>query len=497
MPCKICGNKLVFIQGWPGPLECPKCNNIRIVERPRAIEISKSWLDYLYSLFVETVRQFNKNRLIPYLVWEREKFSRSFIREYQTFNIPKFLSYSILIKRIMGENSFSGKIAANQENTDALVEQFSKYVRFLTDHSHLEDGLAELKANTSFEAEKLSISEKLSNFSIIVTEDIIPIYQTLANNQIYNEAEAQRKYEEYRKDLTAFERRPLVLDPKSYISLNFDVLNLFYCGMLRDEIWGKDVFNFANYQRAHIIPEQVMAFANIFPTPEKSPAVVDSAMFRVWLDRAFDSNLIEIERLFVFCEGNQTTFPLFVELGDQVLVPHATAYLVSRLLYPIVHKELFDAETVRKSKELEMMKVGEAFNRAGFGYCSNLTDKKQPSMQIDGMATRNRELWVVEVKGWRTRRYFEHRKNQDELARDLRGVIDGWKYSTIEGIQRREKKVSLLEKMEFVKRNMSIWGFRPEDYDAVNGVIIIKDYPPMTEYHGVKIRSVNEVGTLS
>ena len=60
-----------------------------------------------------------------------------------------------------------------------------------------------------------------------------------------------------------------------------------------------------------------------------------------------------------------------------------------------------------------------------------------------------------------------------------------------------EEKVSLLEKLEFVKRNMSIWGFRQEDYDAVNGVIIIRDYPVMSEYEGVKIRSVNEVGSLS
>jgi hypothetical protein len=198
----------------------------------------------------------------------------------------------------------------------------------------------------------------------------------------------------------------------------------------------------------------------------------------------------------VFCEENQSTFPLFVELEGRVLVPHATAYLVSRLLYPIVHKELFDAETERRSKELEMVRVVEAFSEAGYRYCSNLTDKKQPSMQIDGIAMRNREMWVVEVKGWRTGRYFEHRKRQDWLVRDLRGIIDGWKYSTIRGTQRREKKVSLLEKLEFVKRNMSIWGFDPSNYDSVEGAIAIKDYPPISLYKGIKILSVEDVPKL-
>ena len=413
------------------------------------------------------------------------------------FKMSLFLSYSILIKRIMGESSFSCSIAANQKNTGELVESFSKYIQFLTDHSHLQDGFAELKAKSDFRLETLSMSQKLSNFSIIANEDIIPIYQTFANNQIYNDTEAQRKFEEYSKDLQAVERKPLALDPETYISRNYVVLNSFYCGMLRDEIWGKDVFDFANYHKAGITPDQVMAFANVFQMPQKSPAIVDSGMFRVWLDRIFDNNMIEIERLFVFCEENQSTFPLFVELEDRVLVPHATAYLVSRLLYPIVHKELFDAETERRSKELEMVRVVEAFSEAGYRYYSNLTDKKQPSMQIDGIAIRNREMWVVEVKGWRTRRYFEHRKRQDWLVRDLRGIIDGWKYSTIGGTQRREKKVSLLEKLEFVKSNMSIWGFRQENYDAVNGVVIIRDYPPMSEYEGVKIQSVNEVVTLN
>jgi hypothetical protein len=171
--------------------------------------------------------------------------------------------------------------------------------------------------------------------------------------------------------------------------------------------------------------------------------------------------------------------------------------LVSRLLYPIVHKELFDAETEKRSKELEMVGVVEAFNEAGYRYSSNLTDKRQPSMEIDGIAARNRKLWVVEVKGWRTRRYFEHRKVQEEQVRDLRGIVDGWKYSTIGGTMRSEKKVSLLEKLEFVKRNMSMWGFRQEDYDSVNGLVIIRDYPPMSEYEGVRIISLNDIGILS
>jgi hypothetical protein len=467
------------------------------VNRPLAIEISKSRLEYLDGLFLDYVRKFRKSNLIAHIVWERERFSSSFIEQYQAFNMSVFVSYSVLIKRIMAVGSFSNTIRANQQNTKELVDSFSKYIEHLTYHSYLEDEFAELKAKADFNPHNLSIGEKLSNFSVIVNEDFIPIYQTFANNQIYNDFEARRKIEEYSKDLGPFERSPLALDPKTYISRNYLALNSLYCGLLKNEIYSKDVFDLTSFRRACITPDKVMAFVDIFTTPQNSSAIVDGGMFRVWLDRIFDDNLIEMEKIFVFCEENQNTFPLFVELEDRILVPRATTYMISRLLYPIVHKELFDAETEKRSKELEMTKVVEAFSQAGYRYFSNLTDKKHPSMEIDGIATRNREMWVVEVKGWGIKTYFEHKERQDWLMRDLKGVIEGWKYTTIGGTQRREKKVSLSEKVKFVKKNMSIWGFRQDDYDTVNGVIVIRDYPPTRECAGIQIRSVNEVGALS
>lgn len=496
MPCNSCDRKLVLVGKWPGTKKCPNCDRIKIVDRPLAIEISKSRLDYLDGLFVAALKTFDKNNLLARIILEREKFSRSFIDQYQVFNLRLFVTYSILIKRITVEGT-SSSVVANQQNLKQLIEYFSKYIEMLTDHSYLKDRFAELQAKSNFNPEKLSIPEKLSNFSIIFNEDFIPLSQTFANNQLYNDEEARRKLEEYSKEKKEVKLKSPPTDIETFISRNYEVLTAFYCGLLKSEIPAKGVFDFSNYQKLDITPEKVMGFANVFSSPRsKNPVIVQGGMFRVWLDRIFDSNLIEMEKAFVFSEENQNTFPLFVELNDQVIVPYATAFLVSRLLYPILHKELFKRETEKRSRQLEMVRTVEAFGKAGYQYYRNLTDKKQPSMEIDGIATRNREMWIVEVKGWGIGTYFEHRKGQDWLVRDLKGIVDGLKYSTIDGIRRRQRKVGLLEKVEFAKASMSIWGFNQDDYDAVNGVIIIRDYSPISEYKGIKIRSVNQVDSL-
>jgi len=56
---------------------------------------------------------------------------------------------------------------------------------------------------------------------------------------------------------------------------------------------------------------------------------------------------------------------------------------------------------------------------------------------------------------------------------------------------------SLNEKISFVRNNMSIWSFNPKDYDVINGIIIMRGFPPINEYKGIQILSINDVENLS
>lgn len=501
MPCKVCGAKLVFLGQWPGTPQCPNCDKLRIVTRPLAVEISRKRLGYLDDLLLKYMRQFDKNLLIAHIVWAREKFARSFFKEYRFLEMGKFVSYSLLIRKLMAEKSFSGKLVADQGNTQQLIDTFAHYIDHLVDHIYLRDGFSELFAKAQFDPNSITPQEMLSNFVVVPNESFLPVHRTAANNEIYDEAAGKRKFEEYRRERELLKENPTLIGPVEYspislITKHYPFLNTLYSGLLKNEIYAQQTFDFANYEKAHIVPSQVMDIVKDFPVNEDRPTVVDGALLRVQLDKVFDGNLIEIERIFVFTEENQGTFPLFVELDDRVLIPQVTTYLIFLLLHPILHRELFRAETERRSKELESVKVKEAFEKAGFRYYPNLTDKVHASLEIDGIATRKREMYVIEVKGWGINTYFEQKERQAWLIRDIQGIVDGWKFSTIDGIERKVQKVSLLEKIEFAKQNMTRWGLNPNDYDSVTGVIVIKDYPPIGEYKGVKVISVEEIAQL-
>jgi len=450
------------------------------------------------------MRQFDKNLLIAHIIWQRELFARSFFFEYQVFRMSKFVSYSLLIRRLMREKDFSAILEVNETTTKQLIDIFSTYLDDLTDHIYLEDGISELMARGNSNPNSMSAEQMLSAFIVVPTEKFLPIHRTFANNEIYDEKEGQRRFEEYDMERKELERNPPALssvkyNPEDFIKRNYVILNTLYCGLLKNENYAEKTFDFSNYQSAAIVPLKIMDSVKLFRMYKDKPTIRPLMVLRLELSRVFSSNSLsgsEVENVFVFSEKNQNTFPLFVEMADRVLIPHQTAYLIFLILHPILHKDLFDAETQRRSKELEGTKAKAAFENAGFVYRPNLTDKTRPSFEIDGIAVRKREMLVVEVKGWGIGTYFEHKERQEWLIRDLKGIVDGWKYSTIDGKERKQRKVSLLEKIEFVRRNMRIWGFDPSNYDSVEGTIVIKDYPPINFYEGIKILSVEDVRKL-
>ena len=200
MPCSTCGTEVVYVDQWPGSPKCPNCDNVPLVSKPLSIEISRRRLEYLDQLFLRGIQEFTKNQLISHIVWEREKFARSFFDEYQVFRIGKFVAYSLLIKKIMAQKQFKGNLVADERTTQQLVDLFSEYIGHLTDHIYLEDGLGELMAKGSFDSDNIPPEQMLSNFVVVKNQRFLPIHSTFANNQIYDKEEAKRKFEEYKRE---------------------------------------------------------------------------------------------------------------------------------------------------------------------------------------------------------------------------------------------------------------------------------------------------------
>lgn len=500
MPCPKCGLKLLITDVAVESTACPRCNGIAVVERDLALRISEDRLSYLHGLFLGYMKRFKKMRLVAHIVWEREKYSRSYFGDYQGFDLSKFLSYSYLTKILMAER-FDGEWDANQLNTASLIGQFSNYLHLRTEGIYLKEGFAELVAKASFQEESLTVQDKLSNFKVYFNEDYIPLLRTFANNEIYADQEAELKEAEYREQWERIkgnsnqQATKVNYSPQEMIKNSYTLLHSLQCGLQKNEIYAT-TFDFSNYEGLIIEPFKIVELANSHPLIDNIITCTPLYNFKEDLKRVFGDKASQVESILLFSESNTETFPLFVLFGDKVFISHRTAYLVSLLLHPILLKDYYHEETVRRSKELETTRAKEAFEKAGYNWTPNVMDRKKATLQIDGLAGRNETLFVVEVKGWGLTRFYDHRNKHEYLLRDLKGIVDGKKYRMKDDRLLEEDIPSLLEKIDYAKNNMDKHGFDPNVFKVVNGLIVIEDFPPINEYKGVRIIGLQDVTKL-
>jgi hypothetical protein len=433
--------------------------------------------------------------LIAHIVWEREKYSRSYFENYpEPFSLSMFVSFSYLIKCLMIED-FDGNIEASEQNTAALVQLFSKYLGLLTEHIYLKEEFADLVATEPFEVSSLTMKDKQRKFSLIYNENYIPLLRTYANNQIYPEDEGRRKADEYRdgwaKIRVGLEKKQNQVNhnPGNMIKNSYPLVNALYCGLLKNVVFA-NTFDFSNYKGIIREPMQITDLAKGYVVARDSITITSLSSFRDAIRHVFKSKNVEAESILLFTANNTDTFPLFPLLEGNVFISHTTAFIIFLFLHPILLKKAYDNETTRRTKQLETEKAKEAFERAGFRYVPNVTDRpKNPRLEIDGVAGKNGVLLVVEVKGWGLTPFYEHKSKHEYLKRDLKGIVDGLKYTEKEG----KNIPRLLDKIQYIRDNMGKLGFDPAEFKEVKGIIVIEDYPPMEEYRGVKIVGLQDI----
>jgi hypothetical protein len=145
--------------------------------------------------------------------------------------------------------------------------------------------------------------------------------------------------------------------------------------------------------------------------------------------------------------------------GDNVCISKDFSRFIYTILHSIITKDLFDIETVRLSKEFENEKVKAEFERNGYIYVSNITDKRKATLHIDGLAIKGKKCYVVECKGLRLKRLMDEPDTLNSIIRDLKGYALGKEYTTNKDRQRVERdKPSLISKLEYVKQNVCVLG---------------------------------------
>ena len=138
----------------------------------------------------------------------------------------------------------------------------------------------------------------------------------------------------------------------------------------------------------------------------------------------------------------------------------------------------------------------EIFEKNNFQYIPNITDKKDPSLEIDGIAIKQSKCYVVECKGWRLGKFVDEKQNRDQIIRDLKGIVIGEKYTTKNQSLMIEKKPSLKKKVDYIKNNQQKFIYNNSPIEII-GLIVTIGYPPIREFNGIKMISIEEIENLT
>jgi hypothetical protein len=116
------------------------------------------------------------------------------------------------------------------------------------------------------------------------------------------------------------------------------------------------------------------------------------------------------------------------------------------------------------------------------------------------LSIKNNKCYVIECKGWRFPRLIDEPETKAHIERDLKGIVLGKEYSNKKGKIVEKERPDIFKKIWFVRDNIHELGnkykFNADPVTDFEAKIITIDYPPIPEYKGVGIISINQISSL-
>jgi hypothetical protein len=529
MVCEECHHKEILC--YPNDsisFCCPICSNLDILSKDQAIELTDKQTQIFSNAFHEILSKYNKKNLLLFLLEYREKMFGKFIIEDPYFKLDDLLSINVLIKKVMESGSQAGVKKANKDNIKELISIFSTLILIEERKSLINEDFGYFIAKEKLDLETIKYPKILSNFKFVYDEDWIVVIESFDQNLIMTEISGKEYLKKHALDYKRIEndipkkddKIPLFFrNPEEIIHDIYPILQTFRVGFTKNKLFA-EIFNFDYLQDKKVIIELFDKITKHFHFHFGKLTITSIEYFKLFLASEFEK--LDQERLYldlVFSINNQSIFPLFIELEDIefdgnkqflkydrcIFISMSLINIVRIFYYSFYYNELFNKEIQLLSDNFEKIEVPSCFYNNGFNVRRNIKGNKN-SLQIDTIAWNNDILFVVETKIWDVKLLFEHRRVHGYRERDLKGIVDGIKYTK----QETKSIPSLITKIDYVKQNInkilseyhSIDEF--PDYETIDynnikeikSLIVTRSYPPIKLYKDVIMIGFNEIQDL-
>jgi hypothetical protein len=504
MPCPNCTGLLIYFDD--GYIRCPKCDGLAVLDSKTAINVATRIVELATKVFEEELSTWERDTLLGNLAAKRELFSRQFFRKHGVLDVGKLTDFRLLIKLAAEFGSFTGKIPHQPDEINKLVETFESLRCFESSVLNVRAGFMTILYQKKFNENSFTLQDAIETFVIVKNEMFLNIERIFANHQVFPHGKAEEEFAR----LNPTERNETksidyeLLPPQDFIQKHYQILAPIFALFHHDRS-SAECFKLNYLEQILIEPRNLIEFVSTFKHFEDDTLTFSPT--HVFVKRAstyFGVSKHEAKKLLVFEVNNKSICPIFVRFrnktaGDVVCITKDFSRFIYTILHPILTRELFDNETNRLSKEFEKQVQAE-FERNEHIYRPNITDKRSSTLEIDGLAIKNKKCYIVECKAARLKRLMDEPDTTENIIRDLKGYVLGKKYTTNKDGQMTEiDKPSMAKKIAFVRDSINALGVKygfDTNIEDFKGVIITMDYPPIPDYNGTHILSIGQISNL-
>lgn len=493
MPCNKCGEELIYYQT---EFSCPKCNGYHTLEKNEGQEYTQRFQELARKRFVDYLRQFDKYQLIFELAYIREQYATDLFAstEYNAIQINVIFDYTFIILELL---RFGNEKKKGQNITDEKLKELLRATEMVinveTAHSKVKAGRSTVVLKQRCDLNKLTLRNISEHIRICENEGYFKISETYRKRGILTTEEGLKMRDQIREETGRYDRTYRDFTSEEFISDCYEIIEMLFGALVRSKFYA-EVFDIRNFSNVFKDPSELMKLVWLFPKNLNTNTTVSRNTFIMKSQNLLKINKNKLTRNLISSQKNHI-FPLFIEVKTKtdkyIIISQKFAFFIYAILHAIITKNMFDQETSKRALHFESQEVKEEFEKNGYSYKYNFLTKE---FQIDGLAVRGDICYVVECKAYAFHTLIEEEKREIEMRRDIKGIIDGFEYTTKNQVTTERKIVGLPEKVKYVndnKKSLGLYGVR-----RVSGLIILRDPPLEPDYKGVKIISKDQIPYL-